>query len=275
MTEQHSFDSAIYEGTVFHRRAAPKAHGFRYGVYSLLIDLDELPALSQQINGFSHNRWNLFSFNDRDHGNRDGTCLKEWCAQTLKDHGIELTSAKYRVLCFPRVLGYTFDPISVWFCYDGGTLAALIYEVHNTFGTDHSYVVDVRNQTSDILQHDRQKHLHVSPFFSTEGGYDFRIRPIDDQYHLNIRYYHHDGELRMVANHRAQRLPLTAKNLTRLFWRKPLVTAKVLMGIHWEALHLFTRKRARYHHPGPAPKTNSSADPMLRSNFGTHHVQNG
>ena len=275
MKQDDRFHSAIYEGTVFHRRAAPKAHGFRYGVYSVLIDLEELPALSKQIAGFSHNRWNLFSFNDRDHGDRDGHCLKEWCQRTLQDHDIDLSAPKYRVLCFPRVLGYTFDPISVWFCYEGEALAALIYEVHNTFGTDHSYVVDVRDQTSDILQHNRQKYLHVSPFFTTEGGYDFRIRPIGDQYHLNIRYYHHDGQLRMIADHRAKRQPFTAKNLRQLFWRKPLVTTKVLIGIHWEALHLFGRKGARYHHPGPAPKTSSSANPMPRPNFGTHSAQNG
>jgi len=275
MTKNAICHSAIYEGTVFHRRGAPKAHGFRYGVYSVLIDIDELPALSQRVRGFSHNEWNIFAFYDRDHGHRDGSCLKQWCQQTLMDHRIELSTPSYRVLCFPRVFGYTFDPISVWFCYDNETLAALIYEVHNTFGSDHSYVVDVRGKSDDVLTHDRQKKLHVSPFFSTEGGYDFRIRPIDDTYHLNIRYYHDDGSLRLVADHRAKRRSLTAQNLLRLFWRKPFVTAKILAGIHWEALHLFLRKGAQYHHPSSAPKTNSSANPRPKANFDTQHVQNG
>ena len=260
MSDRKELLSAIYEGSVFHKRNAPKAHGFRYGVYSLLIDLDELTKLNNEIAGFSVNKWNIFSFHFKDHGARDGSDLKIWCHRVLKSHGIVLGCPKIQVLCFPRVLGYTFNPISVWFCYDSDALSAIIYEVHNTFGTDHSYVVDIRQDSGEPLQHRRKKQLHVSPFFDMEGGYDFRIRPIDNRYHLNIRYYDQQGNLRLVADHNARRRALNAENLRNLFWQKPLLTAKVVAGIHWEALHLFTRKRARYHHPPSKPATISSSN---------------
>ena len=268
--QQANWASAIYEGTVFHRRTAPKAHGFRYGVYSMLFDLDELEDLDRTLPSFSYNGFNLFSFHDRDHGPRDGSCLKAWLREKLESQGIDLVKPIYRVLCFPRVLGYTFDPISVWYCYENGDgaaepkLSAVIYEVHNTFGDDHSYVVDVRTaaqRPGEVLRHARSKSLHVSPFFDMAGGYRFAQREIGETYHLNIRYLDQDNRPRMVADHRAQRGKLNQANLVSLFWRKPLITLKVVAGIHWEALHLFTRKRAKYHHP-PAPGPTGSPTPL-------------
>src|SRR4051812_40863789 len=133
--------SALYTGFVAHKRFAPRVHAFRYRVFSLLLDLDELPDLNGRLKLFGWNRPGLFSFQDRDHG--DGRPLREWLGSLLAGAGIS-ADGKRQVLCYPRILGYVFNPISVWFCHDrSGMLKAMIYEVHNTYDERHCYVLPV------------------------------------------------------------------------------------------------------------------------------------
>ena len=133
--------SAIYNGTVIHKRFKPKLHFFKYKVFSLLIDLTELNILDKNISFFSYNKFNLISFFDKDHGNRDGTSLVEWVKKNLKDNKIDYENIKIRLLCYPRILGYVFNPLSVFFVYNNKEeLISILYEVKNTFGEQHTYI---------------------------------------------------------------------------------------------------------------------------------------
>ncbi len=156
--------SAIYNGTVIHKRFKPKLHFFKYKVFSLLIDLTELNILDKKISFFSYNKFNLISFFDKDHGERDGTSLVEWVRKNLKDNKIEYENIKIKLLCYPRILGYVFNPLSVFFIYNNKEeLISILYEVKNTFGEQHTYIFKVEND--NLLQHNCEKRFHVSPIY--------------------------------------------------------------------------------------------------------------
>jgi len=249
--------SALYWGRVMHQRLNPKKHRFRYRVFSMLFDLDELKTLDLSLPLFGHNRFSLYSFNDRDHGPCDGSPLRPWIDGELAKAGIDLQGGSVQVLCMPRVLGHTFNPISVWFCHHrDGHLAGVLYEVHNTFGDHHSYLVPVENNqaNSRVLHHDAVKKLYVSPFMPVSGGYSFRLEPAGERYSLLIRYEGEEGD-RLIATHHATRTVLSARTLLAAFIKAPLIPLKVVLGIHWEAFHLFTRKRATFVHRPAPPKT--------------------
>jgi DUF1365 family protein len=230
--------SALYWGRVMHQRMNPKKHRFRYRVFSVLFDLDELEDLDRGLNLFGYNRFALYSFNDRDHGPCDGSPLRPWIDARLAEAGIDLEGGRVKVLCMPRVLGHTFNPISVWFCYGADdALRAVLYEVHNTFGDKHSYLVPVSGTEASarVLHHDAVKKLYVSPFMPVSGGYSFRLEPAGEAYSLLIRYEGEEGD-RLIATHHAKRHPLTARALLQAFIKAPLIPLKVVFDIHWEAL---------------------------------------
>src|ERR1700735_5006391 len=137
--------AALYFGDVIHARMNPIGHRFSYRVMSLLIDLDRLGDADRQSRLFGVNRAALYSFNEADHGMRDGSSLRDYAQGCAAGHGIDLTGGRVLLLCYPRLLGYTFNPLSAYFCYRAdGSLALLIYEVRNTFGDIHSYVLPVK-----------------------------------------------------------------------------------------------------------------------------------
>lgn len=241
--------SAIYESVVRHRRFRPKQHRLRYRVYSLLLDLDELESVERRIPIFSHNRWNLVSFHDRDHGPRDGTDLRGWFRNLVAGEGVDLDGGTIRVLAFPRIFGYTFNPLTVWFGSDRrGELRAILYEIHNTFGHSHSHLVllpgDERVERTSM--HTFDKTLHVSPFFDQSGRYRVAVDPPSAQYRLVIEYLDDDGGRLLTASQQGHRVELTTASLLRQFITKPLLTIKIIGGIHWEALKLW-RKGLQYH----------------------------
>jgi DUF1365 family protein len=127
--------AALYFGDVMHARIKPMGHRFSYRVMSLLIDLDRLDAADRQSLLFGVNRAALYGFNEADHGERDGSRLRHYAQRRAAERGIDLTGGRVLLLCYPRLLGFTFNPLSAYFCYraDGG-LALIIYEVRNTFG---------------------------------------------------------------------------------------------------------------------------------------------
>ena len=167
--------SGLYVGAVMHRRLRPKVHQFRYRAFWLLIDLDELPVLTARLRLFSHNRFNLFALHEADQGDGSPTPLRIQAERLLSEAGIDIAGGAIRLLCMPRTLGYSFNPISIYFCHrPGGELAAIIYEVHNTFGERHSYVASVETKFDEIRQSCR-KVFYVSPFMDMDLTYHFRL----------------------------------------------------------------------------------------------------
>jgi hypothetical protein len=244
--------SALYTGTVAHRRLRPKPHRLRYRIFSLLLDLDEIQALSKRLRLFSHRRFNLFSFDERDHADGSGGSLRDWAEVHLAGAGIALEGGPIRLLAMPRVLGYGFNPISVWFCYHrDGRLLALLHEVHNTFGERHTYLIPVAaGDSPDDIRQTCAKMLHVSPFMAMDMRYEFRIHTPDERLSLVIRGGDAQGPM-IVAAFTARRQNLTDAALLLAFVRTPLLTLKVVGGIHWEALRLWIKGLRLYRHPMP------------------------
>jgi DUF1365 family protein len=220
----------------------------------MLLDLDDLPTLARRSRLFSLNRFNLFSFHDRDHG--DGaTGLRPWVEAQLHAAGIELHGGAIRLMCYPRLLGYVFNPISIYFCHGAdGDLMAILYEVHNTFGERHSYLIPVGPSGVTPIRHACPKRFHVSPFIGMDAHYDFRIAPPDEDMVLTIAESDHEGTL-LQASFVGRRVPFDDRALLAAFVRYPLMTLKVMAGIHWEALKIW-RKGAQFHRK-PAPPNQS------------------
>jgi hypothetical protein len=245
--------SSLYWGEVLHQRLRPRRHRLRYRVFWMLIDLDELPAVSSRLRLFSHNRFNLFTFYDRDHGPGDGQSLRPWVQRHLEKSGVDFTGGRVRLLCFPRVLGYGFNPLSVYFCYHrDGTLHALLYEVNNTFGERHSYLIPVGESASPTVHQRCDKCLYVSPFNPVAGGYRFHVLPPDRRVAVAINQDDDHGPL-LNAWMRAERRPLTDGMLLASFLRFPFLTLKVILGIHWEALRLWRKGMRLVPRPAPPP----------------------
>jgi hypothetical protein len=245
--------TCLYFGNVMHARLRPFRHRFVYGVFSMLVDLEALPELDRTSRLFGFNRVRLFSFDDADHGARDGTSTLAWVRARLAEAGLEAAGARIFALCFPRILGYVFNPITVYYAYDAaGRLGAILYEVKNTFGDQHGYLIPVaaaREPGSPVVQR-AAKRFHVSPFIDMRADYRFRVNEPEEKLALLIREDTPAGEL-LVASQTARRVTWSDRALLHAFFRYPLLTAKVMGAIHWEALRLWI-KGAKYH-PRPAP----------------------
>jgi uncharacterized protein len=235
--------AALYPGEVMHARLKPVGHRFHYRVMSLLIDLDKLGIADRQSPLFGVNRAALYSFNEADHGDRDGSPLREYARRQAKKHGIDLTGGRVLLLCYPRLFGYTFNPLSVYFCYCAdGRLVLIIYEVRNTFGEIHAYVLPVSPQaTSEAgIRQEQDKLFHVSPFIEMAMRYHFRVSPPGNSVKLRILETDAEGPL-LVATFNGHRRPLNTFELLRCFFALPMVTVKVVAAIHWEALRLWLK----------------------------------
>jgi hypothetical protein len=245
----------LYVGQTTHARFKPQFHKFRYGVFQILVDVDRLVDAFRGLKTLGLGRSGLFSFDPRDHGARDGQPLRAWVEAKLAEARIEATAATIRLLCFPRILGFVFNPLSIFFVQGGeGRLEAVIYEVNNTFGQTHAYVTPATGQGDERQEAD--KAFFVSPFYGVEGGYRFRLSPPSDSFDLVI-CKHTAGETDFVATLNAERRPLTDAALMRLFFAMPLMTLGVVAAIHWEALRLWI-KGARLHARPPGPRASIS-----------------
>jgi len=235
--------AALYVGDVMHARLKPMGHRFSYRVMSLLIDLDRLADANRQSPLFGVNRAALYSFHEADHGRRDGSSLRAYAQRCAAERGIDLTGGRVLLLCYPRLLGYTFNPLSVYFCYRAdGELALLIYEVRNTFGDIHPYVLPVLSgEISDAgVRQQQDKLFYVSPFIEMAMRYHFRVLPPGERVQLRILEADREGPL-LAATFNGSRRALNTKELLRAFFALPLVTMKIMAAIHWEALRLWLK----------------------------------
>lgn len=252
--------SALYTGRVVHARVRPRLHKLSYACYWLLLDLSEVGTLADRLRLFSHNAFNLFSLWDRDHGDGSGAGIDAQVRALVSEAGIDLAGGKIFLLTMPRILGYGFNPLSVYFCHTSdGALAALLYEVHNTFGQRHSYLIPVEGQSVANIEQRCAKRFYVSPFMEMDLTYDFNVLAPSEQTRISMQVSDAEG-LVLTASLAGVRRALNDAALARIFFTHPLLTAKVIGAIHWEALRLWIKGVGLV--PRPAPP----AQPVTISN---------
>lgn len=235
--------SALYLGDVFHRRTRPKSHRLRYRIFQMLIDLDEVAELDRRLRVFSVGRKNLLSFHPRDYLDGGAEPLKERVRRIADRAGVDTGGGPIRLLTMPRVLGAAFNPLSLFFCHrpDGG-LAAILYEVNNTFGERHVYVLPVADEEAHtpVLAQSCEKRFFVSPFMPMQMGYRFEVSPPGEAVAVQIDVRDAEGSV-LLAGVRGVRKPLSDATLLRAWLGAPLLSAKVVGAIHWEALKLWLK----------------------------------
>lgn len=245
-----TLSSAIYVGSVMHRRLHPRRHQFSYSAFWLLLDFDEFDELSSSLKWFSYNRPNLFSLYDSDHGDGSATPLRTQIKRQVAEAGIDLAGGRIQLLCIPRTFGYCFNPLSIFFCHRAnGTLAAVVYQVHNTFAQRHSYIIPV-GDVGEALHQRCRKHFYVSPFMDMDLRYDFRIIGPDERIVVGI-CASRCGKPVLSAVLAGTREPLTDRNLVRVCMKMPAITLKVIAAIHWEALKLWVKRIGFRRRPAP------------------------
>lgn len=267
--------SALYVGRVMHQRARTFRHRLDYRVYMLLLDLDTVEATLDRLKLLSRSRFGLIGWRDADHGDRSGRPLRDQIEAHLADAGIDIAGGPIRLLTMPRILGYGFNPISVWFCHrPDGQIAALLYEVTNTFNERHTYLVatpdppppggeegsyairrtdhpkDGGGGDTGTLRQTAPKRFFVSPFMDMDLTYDFTVRPPGDEVSVTVAVRRGDDPI-LTARFAGERRPLTDAQLLRAFVTHPLLTWKVMAGIHWEAIRVMLKGAKYRHRPGP------------------------
>ena len=233
-------NSCIYNGVVNHTRFKPVKHFLRYNTFSILIDLDELEILDKKNIIFSYNKFNIFSFYNKDHGDRDGQSLKKWVLDNIKKFNIDNKINKIRLLCYPRIFGYVFNPLSIFYCYDKNSrLKAVLYEVKNTFNEQHTYVFKAK-PSSNIILHKCNKKFYVSPFIEMNTFYNFRLSEPKSNINILIKQNDVDGPL-LMARQVGKRIRLNSHSLLYQFLKHPLMSFKVILAIHFEAFRLWIK----------------------------------
>ena len=232
--------SKIYIGKVIHKRFKPKEHYFKYNVFSLLIDLNELEQINKDIKFFSYNKFNIISFFDKDHGDRDGSSIKLWVKKNLKNIGIMTEDISIKLLCYPRIFGYVFNPLSTYFIYNKHSeLISIFYEVKNTFGEQHTYIFKVQDET--LVQNKCKKKFYVSPFIKMDCEYHFKTLNPREQLSVVINQNDKDGKL-LFASQDGISKAFNNKNLILSYLTHPLMTFKIIGAIHYEAFKLWAKR---------------------------------
>ena len=240
---------ALYVGQVMHRRLRPRAHRLSYRMFSLLLDLDSMDTLAARLRLFSRGRFNLFSFHDRDYGAGSAEPLRAQVERHLRSAGIALDGGAIRLLTMPRILGFAFNPVSLYFCHGRDeSLRAILYEVNNTFGQRHTYLLPVAPGQGAMVRQDCAKAFHVSPFMALDLHYAFRVEPPGERLSVAITVSDKAGVM-LTALHTAARRPLSDGALLRVFATHPLLTLKVVGGILWEAARLWAKRVPVYDCP--------------------------
>lgn len=239
---------SFFRSHVAHVRLRPHLHRFSYIVPSVAVDIDRLDEANRVCSVFSIDRFNLLSFYPADHGARGEKPLRSHIEALVKAGGISSPLSRIELVCMPRVLGSMFNPLSVFYCWTSTGLAALIYEVRNTFGERHSYVMPVRENSGAIAPHECDKLFYVSPFMDMALRYRFLATTPGETLNLKIIERDESGVV-LTALLSARRLEPRSLSLLGLATRQLLGALKILGAIHYEALRLWLKG----HHVRPRP----------------------
>ena len=236
----HLVPSGVYVGSVMHQRFLPKRHLLRYNLFSIFLDLDDLDSLDRRLWCLSIDRFNIISFNHKDYG--DGSKnLKKYILDKIEKNNSSASVKKIYLITMPRILGYVFNPLNVYFCYDENNYVCdILYEVSNTFGERHEYVFHIDSREQKNYSHSCGKSFYVSPFLEMGLVYKFRIRSPNLSYSLIIDVFK-EKNLTLRAYQRLKYYELTDWRLIKLFFAYPFMTLKIILAIHFEALLLWLK----------------------------------
>ncbi|PPR47335.1 MAG: hypothetical protein CFH19_00584 [Alphaproteobacteria bacterium MarineAlpha5_Bin9] len=235
------FNTSIFQNIVMHHRLLPFQNKFSYSVFSFYIDYDELSILNKSIYPFSYNRFNFFSFYEKDHGYRNGKPLNLFINKELKKNKIYLKNLKIKILCFPRVLGYVFNPLSIIFCFDKDQLRAVFYEVKNTSNEQHSYFFATKSNNKKTYFHKCKKLFYVSPFIEMNSYYKFITKIPSNKLTILIEQYNHKNEKILIASQIGKKRKINSSILFKYFFIFPFLTFKIIFLIHFQALIIYLK----------------------------------
>lgn len=242
--------SCLYDGHILHSRTGPKRNAFRYRLFMWWLDLDELDSVAACVRFFSHNRPGLVTVRSCDHLGDPKRRIKANVQAFLATRGIRLGRGRITMLTNARILGYVFNPVSLYYCYDeADQLDCVVAEVHNTFGERHCYVMRPDPAGSFV----QPKEFYVSPFITVDGIYRMTLPVPSDRLRVQMEL-HQDGRQLFRAVLTGGRLPLTTGNLLRMLLKHPLLTHRVTMLIHRQALRLFRSRVPLVPRPDHTPQ---------------------
>ena len=245
--------SCIYEGRVEHRRLSPVEHRFRYKLYMLYLDLDELPSVLRSGFGLHTERFSAASFCRKDHLGNAEIPLREAVFDLVKTRTGLVPAGPIRLLTLLRNFGYYFSPLNLYFCFDGGgsTVVAIVAEVTNTPWLEkHWYILWEGNRFGPAgrLWFRHPKSFHVSPFMDMDAEYEWHLKVPGPHLAVqiaNLREGRRFFDVSMVLTRRE----LTRGAMTRTLLRHPWMTGRVSQAIYWQALRLWLKKSPFYSHP--------------------------
>ncbi|OCW58922.1 DUF1365 domain-containing protein [Hoeflea olei] len=264
--------AALYVGDVMHQRMKPVGHRFRYRVYSLLIDLDRLEEADRLSPLFSVNRANVVAFHEADHlRGAQAPSLRTHIDRLLEEAGLPERAARIELACYPRLFGQVFNPLSVYYAYGAaGEPLALVYEVRNTFGESHTYAcrIEDKDLTPAGIRQSRSKIFYVSPFIDLAMRYNFRMNLPGEQIKWRILETDAGGPL-LAATYNGARRALSTRSILACLLQFPLLTWKIVGGIHYEALILWLKGMRHVPRPAPPPRASFRDE----ANFENHAAE--
>ena len=235
-------NSQILLSSIVHKRFIPFKHNLKYKVPSLYLNVDDLSNINNNYKFFSLNTFNLFSFYECDHGYRDQRSIKKFVIDSLSKYKIKYKNLKIMILCFPRILGYVFDPLSIIYCFDNNKLISILYEVKNTTNEQHTYIFKGHTDSSAFkLSHECSKQFYVSPFIEMEAYYKFFNKMIKDQININIDLFDKNNRKVLTASQYGKFVEFNAKNMFKFLSYNPLLGFKVMVGILFEAIKIISK----------------------------------
>ena len=235
-------NTKLYSTTVVHQRFSDFKNIFKYSVFSMCIDYDELIALTKKIKIFSYNKFNIFSYNEKDHGYRDGRSLREFVEKNLFENKFFFESLNIQIICFPRIFGYVFNPLSIIYCYNKSNLVAVFYEVKNTSNEQHTYFF-ASKEKKNITEyyHQCHKNFYVSPFIGMKALYRFRNQLPQDKIYICIDLFDENNQKILTASQYGKKISLNSFTLLGQLIGNPLITLKIIVGILYEAFFIFLK----------------------------------
>ena len=235
-------NSQILLSSIVHKRFIPFKHKLKYRVPSLYLNIDDLRKINNQYKFFSLNKFNLFSFHECDHGYRDQRSIKTFVIDSLKKYKIKYQNLKIMILCFPRILGYVFDPLSIIYCFDDNKLISILYEVKNTTNEQHTYIFKGDTDSKEFkLYHECAKQFYVSPFIEMEAYYKFFNKMFEDKININIDLFDKNDRKVLTASQYGKFIEFNSKNMFKFLSYNPLFGFKVMFGILYEAVKIISK----------------------------------